>query len=447
MATLLVSVFIIFLTIYLLIKQYETRLVLIGSGLALCLLSLQPMTAFAEFSKYMTNAGLITAICSSMGFAFVMKFTKCDVHLVKVLAKPLSNLGFFLIPAAVIVTFLINIAIPSAAGCAAAVGATMIPLLIAARIHPAIAGAAVLCGTFGSLLSPGLSHNPFVAEMSGLEVMDLIKSHAPISATAGLIGAAALAMVALIRKEVRVDDGVIQLTEQASSTDDIQKPNYLYATAPFIPLILLIGSNIITANAQSIIESGWTLPFSGEPVTAEILNSFKISVPAAMLIGSIYAMLITWCNPNKATKEFFNGMGNAYGDILGIIIAAAVFAQGLKASGLVGEFIDFLTHAPEFARWGGTLGPFIMGIMTGSGDAAAYAFNGTVTPHAEALGYTVPDLGMAAAISGALGRTMSPLAGSVIVCAGLAGVNPIELAKRTAPGMIIAVLFVAIFML
>lgn len=423
------SVGIIFLAIYLLVKQYETRLVLFGSGLAMCVLAWEPMSAFAEFSKYMTNGGLIMAICSSMGFAYVMKYTTCDVHLVKALSKPLAKLGFFLIPATVIVTFAINIAIPSAAGCAAAVGATLIPLLIASRIHPAIAGAAVLCGTIGSLLSPGLSHNPFVADMANMEVVDLIKYHSTTSITVGLIGAVALSGVALFRKEfnLKVETATVGGSASAGGASENAQPelkvNYLYATAPFIPLVLLVIGNM------------------------KLIEGFTVNVPAAMLIGVIYAMVITWCDPNKATKEFFKGMGGAYGDILGIIIAAAVFSQGLKASGLVTMFIDFLSHNPDIARWGGTLGPFVMGIMTGSGDAAAYAFNGTVTPHAASLGYTIPDLGMASAISGALGRTMSPLAGSVIVCAGLAGVNPIELAKRTAPGMIIAVFFVALFML
>lgn len=415
----LVSVAIIFIAIYLLTKQYETRMVLIACGLLLCLLALDPMSAFTAFSQRMTNGGLIEAICSSMGFAFVMKYTKCDTHLVCVLSKALSRLGFLLIPAAVIVTFMINIAIPSAAGCAAAVGATLIPLLIAARIHPAIAGAAVLCGTIGSLLSPGLSHNPFVAQMSNMSVIDLIARHSTISISVGLIGAVSLAVVALVKKEYNVNvDGSIQ-----QQGVEVGSANYLYATAPFIPLILLMAANF-----------GW-------------LGDLKINVPTAMLIGSIYAIAITLSNPGETTKEFFKGMGNSYGDILGIIIAAAVFAEGLKASGLIDSFISFLTNSPEFARWGGTLGPFLMGVITGSGDAAAYAFNETVTPHAAKLGYEIPDLGMAAAISGALGRTMSPLAGSVIVCAGLAGVNPIELAKRTAPGMLIGVCFVALVML
>ncbi|RLR66535.1 C4-dicarboxylate ABC transporter, partial [Pseudomonas aeruginosa] len=66
---------------------------------------------------------------------------------------------------------------------------------------------------------------------------------------------------------------------------------------------------------------------------------------------------------------------------------------------------------------------------------------------ASQFGYEIPDMGMAAALSGALGRTMSPLAGAAIVCAGLANINPMEIAKRTAPGMIIAVIAVALFML
>lgn len=420
----LIAIAVIIVTVYLLIKKYETRMVLIGAGLLLCILSLSPLDAFTAFSERMVSSSLIQAICASMGFAYVMKYTKCDMHLVHVLSKVMTRLGFFLIPATVVVTYFINIAIPSAAGCAAAVGATLIPLLIAARIHPAIAGGAVLCGTIGSMLSPGMSHNAFVANMANMEVVDLIARHSPYSLMAGGIAAVSLAVVALVKKEFKMASATGDASSSsAQATPEAVRPNYLYATAPFIPLILLI------------------LPFF------ESFSTFKLSVPAAMLIGSIYALFITLTNPAQITKEFFKGMGNAYGDVLGIIIAAAVFAAGLKASGLIDAFINFLTHSPEFARWGGTLGPFLMGIITGSGDAAAFAFNETVTPHAAQFGYEIPDMGMAAALSGALGRTMSPLAGAAIVCAGLANVNPMEIAKRTAPGMIIGVIAVALFML
>ncbi|MEX9747627.1 C4-dicarboxylate transporter DcuC [Providencia rettgeri] len=420
----IIAALIIVATIYLLIKKYETRMVLIAAGLVLCIISLVPMDALNSFSERMVSAPLIQAICSSMGFAYVMKYTNCDKHLVLVLSHALTRLGFFLIPAAVVLTFFINIAIPSAAGCAAAVGATLIPLLIAARIHPAIAGGAVLCGTIGSMLSPGLSHNPFVAQMSNMSIVDLIARHGPYSLAVGGIAAVSLSIVALVKKEYNMK-AVVEVNNTAGTEQNIasEQPNYLYATAPFIPLILLI------------------LPFM------DALKAYQISVPAAMIIGAIYALAITRTNPSTITKEFFKGMGNAYGDVLGIIIAAAVFSAGLKASGLIDSFIGFLIHSPEFARWGGTLGPFLMGIITGSGDAAAFAFNETVTPFAQQFGYEIPDLGMASAISGALGRTMSPLAGAAIVCAGLANVNPMEIVKRTAPGMIVGVIFIALIML
>ncbi|MTC47239.1 C4-dicarboxylate ABC transporter [Providencia sp. wls1922] len=420
----IIAALVIVATIYLLIKKYETRMVLIAAGLVLCIISLVPMDALNAFSERMVSAPLIQAICSSMGFAYVMKYTKCDKHLVLVLSRVLTRLGFFLIPAAVVLTFFINIAIPSAAGCAAAVGATLIPLLIAARIHPAIAGGAVLCGTIGSMLSPGLSHNPFVAQMSNMSIVDLIARHGPYSLAVGGIAAVSLAIVALVKKECNMK-AVVEVNGTAGTEQNAaaEQPNYLYATAPFIPLILLI------------------LPFM------DALKAYQISVPAAMVIGAIYALVITRTNPSTITKEFFKGMGNAYGDVLGIIIAAAVFSAGLKASGLIDSFIGFLIHSPEFARWGGTLGPFLMGIITGSGDAAAFAFNETVTPFAQQFGYEIPDLGMASAISGALGRTMSPLAGAAIVCAGLANVNPMEIVKRTAPGMIVGVIFIALIML
>ncbi|GKX54506.1 C4-dicarboxylate ABC transporter [Leminorella grimontii] len=435
MITQIIALVVVAITVYLLIKQYETRMVLIGSGLVMGLLALNPMAGLDAFAKSMTSASLIQAICASMGFAYVMKFTKCDMHLVKALTGMMTRLGFFLIPATVVVTYFINIAIPSAAGCAAAVGATMIPLLIGARIHPAIAGAAVLSGTIGSFLSPGMSHNAFVSNLyneimvgtdgfTKMEVIDLIKHHAPFSIAIGAIGAVSLSIVALVRKEFRIQPVEGEAGAGKADAKDEGGANYLYATAPFIPLILLLIAG-----------------------TTNWFGSVKMTVPAAMVIGAIYALVITRCSPTNMTKQFFNGMGNAYGDVLGIIIAAGVFAAGLNASGLIDSFIYFLTHHPELARWGGTIGPFLMGIITGSGDAAALAFNETVTRHAAAFGYTIPDLGMAAAMGGALGRTMSPIAGVTIVCAGLAAANPVELIKRTAPGMIVAVIFVALVML
>ena len=80
------AIVIVILTVAALIKRYETRLVLLASGFLMTCLSLDPMQGLNAFAKSMTNSGLIMAICSAMGFAFVVQMTKCDVHLVKLLS-------------------------------------------------------------------------------------------------------------------------------------------------------------------------------------------------------------------------------------------------------------------------------------------------------------------------------------------------------------------------
>ena len=76
----------------------------------------------------------------------------------------------------------------------------------------------------------------------------------------------------------------------------------------------------------------------------------------------------------------------------------------------------------------------------------AFAFNEAVTPHAMQFGIEPIRMGSIATLGGALGRTMSPITGACIICATIAQVNPMELAKRNAPGMIVAII-VSMFIL
>ncbi|NLK66543.1 MAG: C4-dicarboxylate transporter DcuC [Campylobacteraceae bacterium] len=422
--------------VVLLVKKRDTKTVLIGVGLALCLLSLKPMAGLEAFTKSMTNAGLIKAICASMGFAFVLKYTKCDQQLVNALTKPLGNIGFFLIPMVTALTFFINIAIPSAAGCAAAVGTTLIPLLMASGVKPAMAAAAVFAGTIGSTLSPGLSHNIFMTDMvvkagnAAYTVQDAISVQIPNALTALGISLVTMSIVAIVLKDYSKGTNYLLVSggAMADEAKDEAKVNYLHALMPLIPLAILI------VGGTSLNEISW-------------LKWTKMGVAEAMIIGAIVTLFVTWTDPEKITKEFFKGMGNGYADVMGIIIAAGVFVAGLTACGAIEFVIGFLKSEQSYVKFGGTFIPFLMAVVTGSGDAAAFAFNEAITTHAAELGFAQDKLGLAAAISGALGRTASPIAGACILCAGLAGVNPFEIAKRTALGMVIAVCVIAFVIL
>ncbi|WP_033916773.1 C4-dicarboxylate transporter DcuC [Campylobacter sputorum] len=422
----------IFAVVFLLIKKHDTKTVLIGVGLILCVICLQPMSAFVAFTKSMTNANLIKAICASMGFAYVMKVTKCDQHLVALLTKPIKNLGFFLIPLATILTYFINIAIPSAAGCSAAVGATLIPLLMASGVRPSMAAASVLAGTFGSVLSPGASHNIYVTDLvvksgnAAYTVQDVIKVQMPNAFVSLVIVAICISIMAIILKDY---DKTKDYTIKANAKDEgVIKSNAIYALMPIIPLAILVIGGTGLSDTQFL---KWT----------------KMGVAEAMILGAIISIFATWTDPQKITKEFFNGMGSAYAEIMGIIIAASVFVAGLTACGAIEWVIEFLKSEQTYVKFGGTFIPFIMGIVTGSGDAATMAFNAAITVHAADLGFAQDKLGMAAEIAGSLGRSASPIAGACIVCAGIAMANPVELAKRTFLGMFISTVVIAFFIL
>lgn len=399
-------------TVYALIKRYETRLVLLAAGFLMAFVSLKPMIAFQQFDKSMTNGSLIVAICSALGFAGVISLTKCDLHLVVLLMRPLKKLGILLLPACMIVTGFIGIAIPSMAGLSAAVAPTMIPILVRSGFHPALAAASIGASMIPAYLNPGVSHNPFIAKLASMDVISFINAHLSTTLTLALINIVCVTVVCLLYKDFKKTG-----TETAAYTSEepVAKPNILYALAPLVPVALLVGFKIA-------------------------MPEFKMSVATAMLIGTAYALAITRSNPQEVTKKFFDGMGKGYASILGIIIAAGVFAAGLRASGLIDLFVNYLTHANEVAKIGGSFGPFILAVLTGSGDAAAFAFNEAVTPHAPQFGMTIDGLGYLAMLAAGIGRQASPLAGGIILLAGVAGVSPVEVVKRTAPAAVVVLL-------
>ena len=409
------AIVVVILTIAALLKRWETRLVLITSGLVMALLSLEPMMAFDAFAKNMTKGGLITAICSSMGFAAVIGITKCDVHLVALLLKPLGKIGIFLLPVCMLVASCVAIAIPSASGSAAALGPTMIPLMVRAGFHPAIAAAAILGSISPSTLSPGSSHNIFIAKLAEMDVMDLIVMYAPEILTVCALNIIMVTLMVFVFKDFKKPgkDGVNAFTVDRDEKWELpEKTSILRAIAPILPVVIL---------------------FLG----ATVIPMLKMSIAHAMVIGAVYAMIVSRSNPGDVTKEFFNGMGKGYCNIMGIIIAAGVFASGLQAAGVIDSLIEYLKNSNDVARYAANFGPFVMGVLTGSGDAAGFAFNQSVTPYAAEFGMEITGLGMVAALSGALGRMCSPLAGATIVVAGMTHLSPMEISKRMAIPMIV----------
>lgn len=410
-------------TFWLIYKNYEARLVLFLSGMLMTLIgftiggsSVGFPQAIDAFVKQFVNPGLVPTYTTVMGFGYVMSYTKCADHLVNALVRPLSKVPLLVIPGAVIITWFLNIVLPSAVGIAAAVGVLLIPALIALKVRPVMAAAAVFLGTWGSVASPGLMFNPQVAdiafkagEIDAPDAMIVIMAEFFPALAGAVLAAIALAVLAKMMKE-----GVgsqLEAQTQVQNAEEL-KVNYFYALVPILPLFLLV-----IASKQV----GW-------------LPSNIFTVPCCMLIGTGVGLLIALANKLKGgevSKRFCRGCGDAFCEVALLIAAAAVFASGMKSIGLTDALVDAMKGSQSIAMASAVVGPWLMAIVCGSGNAAALAFNEVITPHAADFGMTVVQLGAVAQVAAGLGRTVSPVAGGVIVIASIAGVNPIDICKRT----------------
>ena len=408
---LLVGGLIVILTFVLIVKKYEARLVLFLAGLLMCLIGGLPGDVMKAFTKAMVNNSLVPTICTVMGFSYVMRLTTCDQHLVQSISGILKRGRAILVPISFFLTWWISLAIPSASGCSAAVGSILIPTLIAAGVHPAMAAATVLAGTWGSAISPGNAHNPFVADLAGTDMMTVIINETPASVIASIACVVVMTAYAVLRKEGATEERRLAYLKEIGEEGGKEASFHvrpLLAIVPLVPLFLLIlGSKQVGL-----------LP--------------EISVPLSMIIGVALGFLVTLQDAQEICRKFFEGMGNAYADVIGLIVCASVFTTGMTAIGLTGALTELMEGSQAAAAAAGTFGPFFIAVISGSGDAAAFAFNGAITPFAEQFGLSIMDLGSLAQIAGAMGRSMSPIAGAAIICAGLAKVNPIEVSKRNA---------------
>jgi C4-dicarboxylate transporter, DcuC family len=422
---------VVLVTFALIIRGAEVRFALLSAGAILVIASGRPGEWFNAFGTSMTQAGLITVILPALGFTAVIRLAKCDLHLVRCLVKPLLKMRAVIIPAAMMATMLIAIAITSAAGVAAAVGVVLIPALVALGVSPAMAAATMIAGTWGAAFSPGSPHPALIGDIAGMPVMDVILAHLKASVPAVVVYAVVLYFVARILGE----DGRLPSATSApvpdagngAAADDPVNP--LRAAMPVLPLLLLI---------VGLPQLGLLTPWLPKGV----------SVLQAMVVGTVATMLVARLSPAKASKAFFDGMGDAYAGVMGIIIAAGVFIAGLSAIGSIDHLIEALKQAKAVAPVAAMAGPFAIAVLSGSGDAAAIAFNKAMLPHPESLGMTKVALGDIAWVGSALGRGMSPVAAATAIAAGYAGVSVFDIAKRTAlPAVAAAGVVVALMVL
>lgn len=381
--------------------------------------------AMQAFISQLINESLVPTICACMGFSAVMEYTKCSSNLVYLLTRPLQKVRFAVVPGAILITWLINIVVMSAAGCAATVGTLLVPMMLGLGVHPATAAACILIGTWGNVMNPGQSFNVQVGELASMTGLEVVSSFTVVAVIALAASIVLLTVIDITLVKKGNKQGAAYAAEPGSADREAVKSapvkiNYFKALIPATPIIFLLLGN------------------------AGVLPNFDITV--WMLSCSVLGLLLDVRHVQDGVKQFFNGVGNSYRDIITLMAAASVFTFGMNAVGLTGALVDVMKNSTAIARLGAGFGPFIIAALSGSGNAAAIAFNTSITPHAADLGYAVEAMGSVAQIAAAIGRSASPVAGVTIICAKMAGVSPMDVVKRSILPMLAAVL-IFMFML
>ena len=422
---------IVLITFAAILKNLEARMVLILSGAAMAMIAGIAGVegcfdgAMQAFISQLINESLVPTICACMGFSAVMEYTKCSSNLVYLLTRPLRKVRFAVVPGAILITWLINIVVMSAAGCAATVRTLLVPMMLGLGVHPATAAACILIGTWGNVMNPGQSFNVQVGELASMTGLEVVSSFTVVAVIALAASIVLLTVIDITLVKKGNKQGAAYAAEPGSADREAVKSapvkiNYFKALIPATPIIFLLLGN------------------------AGVLPNFDITV--WMLSCSVLGLLLDVRHVQDGVKQFFNGVGNSYRDIITLMAAASVFTFGMNAVGLTGALVDVMKNSTAIARLGAGFGPFIIAALSGSGNAAAIAFNTSITPHAADLGYAVEAMGSVAQIAAAIGRSASPVAGVTIICAKMAGVSPMDVVKRSILPMLAAVL-IFMFML
>jgi DcuC family C4-dicarboxylate transporter len=426
------SLIIIMVAVLAIMKRMEVRSTLLLAGLALGVLAGQADAVVQKFFEMLTREQFVVPIGCSMGFAYVLRHTECDRHLVLLLVRPLRRARILLIPGMVLVAAAVNVPVVSQMSTAVLVGTVMVPVLRAASLSPVTIGAALLLGSSigGEFLNPGSPELRTVSEAVGVRSMECVAHAAPLLAV-HLTVALAVFWWLSFRTERRGPD--FQRLAQFGSPD-LPRIDYVKAAIPVLPVLLLFLTALPPPLRAFHIPPQWLIHVpAGMDLTPAQQASFDSRlIGAAMMVGVILAALASPRRASGTGKAFFEGFGHAYFHILSIIVAAVCFGEGVERSGLATYLQNAIRSAPGMLMPAAVIFPSSFAWLCGSGMAATQSLFAFYLPPAAEIGRDPLQLGAVVSLAAAAGRTMSPVAAVVLMSASLTGADPFHLIKRVA---------------
>jgi DcuC family C4-dicarboxylate transporter len=429
--TLALGVLVIAAAVFAVVRRVDVRLALTLAGLAMGALAWQTPAVFQKFVGTLVDEKFVVPICSAMGFAYVLRLTECDQHLVRLLVKPVRRVRPLVVPGAVVVGFIVNLPVISQASTVVTIGPVLVPIMRAARLSVVTIGAALLLGASigGELLNPGAPELGTVSEASGVDAKECVVRNAPLLfAHLGVaVGAfwfiSARAEARLRREEA---EGVKKAEASAPESEKSEgeasfRVNPLKAAVPLLPLALLF----LTGPPLGLFDVPWNW-LTADPKA----GTGSRLIGAAMLVGVAAAALTAPRQWRDVGRAFFDGAGYAYTHIISVIVAANCFGEGVNQIGLADLLGGAVGAAPALLTPAAAGVPLLFAVLCGSGMASTQSLFRFFVPPAKALGVPPASLGPLVSIGAAAGRTMSPVAAVTYMSASLSGADGIALVRR-----------------
>lgn len=415
-------------------RGLDVRLALMLAAVIISCMAGDLRPVVREFLGTFSNEKFVVPICSAMGFAYVLRHTQCDQHLVHLLTNPLQRARGLLIPGVVCVGFLVNIPVISQTSTAVCLGAVVVPLMRAAGISPVTIGASILLGASlgGELLNPGAPELNTVAESyKPVEGQKPVSPQDVVPAVSRLVFVhLAIATAIFWWLSLRYERTVRTLMPEPARPQEDFRVNYLRAFVPVVPLLLLF----VTGPPLNLLNV--PLEWVADDKAKAAYGTRLIGL--AMLVGVVIAMFIAPRSASGVPKAFFEGAGYGFAVVISIIVTANCFGVALKQVGLAERLAEVIKAAPNLLIPLAAGVPLAFAALSGSGMAATQSLFGFFVKPAEDAGLNRLDLGALVSIGAAAGRTMSPVAAVTLMSATMTQTNPFTLAKRVAVPLLIS---------
>ena len=197
-----------------------------------------------------------------------------------------------------------------------------------------------------------------------------------------------------------------------------------YAIFPLVPVFLLFVFS----------------PLVYKGIRMEVVTALITSMLIAFVVDGLRRRNLK--DSLETLRAYPQGMGKVFTSTVFLIVCAEVFAAGLTKSGGINTIIQSVSSMDAGAVAVFTVMFLIVvcsAMVTGSGNASFFSFAPMIPDAAAHVGGNAAFMLSPLQLSSGMGRSMSPVAGVTIAVAGLSGVDPFQLIRRSIPVMIVAI--------